>query len=43
MTIHHIGYAVKSIPDSLAAFTALGFVALGEEIADTERNISILF
>lgn len=43
MTIHHIGYAVKSIPDSLAAFTALGFTAIGEAINDTGRNISIQF
>ncbi len=43
MTIHHIGYAVKNIPDSLGEFIALGFTPIGEEIADTGRNISILF
>lgn len=43
MLIHHVGYAVKSISDSLAEFEALGFTPIGEVVADTGRNISIQF
>ena len=43
MTIHHIGYAVKSIPDSIKHFTELGFTPMEEAIVDNARNITIQF
>ena len=43
MQVHHIGYLVKSIPESLSAFSCLGYTPLGEVIWDPARNTNICF
>lgn len=43
LNVHHIGYAVKSIKESINDFIELGFTPVGEAISDTGRNIEILF
>lgn len=43
MKVHHIGYAVKSIKESINDFIALGFKPISEAIVDVERSIEILF
>lgn len=43
MKIHHIGYAVKGIVDSLPYFYLLGFKKEGDIIDDYSRNVKILF
>ena len=42
MKVHHIGYAVKDLEQSISAFEALGYSA-GEITADTGRHIRIAF
>lgn len=41
--IHHIGYLVKSIKDSIQVFEALGYVKETEIINDEARGIYICF
>lgn len=43
MNIHHIGYAVKQIKESVNDFIQLGFIPVGEIVVDKNRNIEILF
>ena len=42
MKVHHIGYAVKNLEQSISAFEALGYTA-GEITADAGRHIRIAF
>ena len=42
MTVDHVGYAVKRINLSAAAFEALGYT-VGPVIHDEDRNIDIIF
>lgn len=43
MNVHHIGYAVKSIKESINDFIELGFTPVGESLVDAGRSIEILF
>lgn len=43
MNVHHIGYAVKNIDESVNEFIQLGFIPVGKTVVDTKRNIEILF
>lgn len=43
MFIHHIGYAVRSISDSIPFFESLGFRSEGDIYVDTDRSIYIHF
>lgn len=42
MKVHHIGYAVKNLEQSIGVFEALGYT-VGEITADAGRNIRIVF
>lgn len=42
MKVHHIGYAVKNLEQSISAFEALGYTA-GEITSDAGRHIRIAF
>lgn len=42
MKVHHIGYAVKNLEQSISVFEALGYTA-GEITADAGRQIRIAF
>ena len=41
--IHHIGYAVSSIKDSVRKFELLGYKTVGEVVNDVFRKVRILF
>lgn len=43
MTLHHLGYAVRSIEQSRLAFEALGYKPTTNIFADTSRNCNIQF
>lgn len=43
MKIHHIGYAVKNISESIYFFELLGFKKEKDIIEDYSRNVKILF
>jgi len=43
MKIHHIGYAVKNIEDSLNEFKKLGYKTIENKIVDNQRNVIIQF
>ena len=43
MKIHHIGYAVKNIQDSLNEFKKLGYKTIENKIVDNQRNVIIQF
>lgn len=43
MFIHHIGYAVRSISDSIPFFESLGFQSEGDVYVDIDRSIYIHF
>lgn len=43
MTIHHFGYAVKKIPESISDFEKLGFKLKTEIFTDQTRNVDICF
>lgn len=43
MKINHIGYAVKSINESIKMFELLGFDVVEKPIEDKKRNIEIVF
>lgn len=43
MKIHHIGYAVKKIEDSINEFKKLGYGTIGNKITDNLRNVIIQF
>jgi len=43
MKIHHIGYAVKKIEDSINEFKKLGYETIGNKITDNLRNVIIQF
>ncbi len=43
MKIHHIGYAVKKIEDSINEFKKLGYETIGNKIIDNLRNVIIQF
>ena len=43
MKIHHIGYAVKNIEDSLNEFKKLGYKTIENKIVDNQRNVMIQF
>lgn len=40
MRIHHIGYAVSSLPDSIESFTQIGYI-LENKTTDTARHVEI--
>ena len=43
MEIHHIGYAVKKIEDSINELEKLGYKIIGNKITDNLRNVIIQF
>ena len=43
MKLHHIGYAVRDIQESVSQFKLLGFESSSEAIDDPERNVKICF
>lgn len=43
MKIHHIGYAVKNIEDSINEFKKLGYITIENKIVDNQRNVIIQF
>ena len=43
MKLHHIGYAVRDIQESVSQFKLLGFEQHNEITDDTERNVKICF
>ena len=43
MKIHHIGYAVKKIEDSINEFKKLGYRTTGNKITDNLRKVIIQF
>lgn len=43
MKIHHIGYAVKKIEDSINEFKKIGYGTIGNKITDNLRNVIIQF
>ena len=43
MKVHHIGYAVKNIEDSMQHFQILGYKPISEIVADPIRNVKIVF
>lgn len=43
MKVHHVGYAVKCIEESLPYFSALGYETCSEVFNDNIRNVKILF
>ncbi|MEJ2594751.1 MAG: VOC family protein [bacterium] len=43
LTVHHIGYAVADLKQSLEMFIKLGYTIIGEPINDEKRNVEIAF
>ncbi|MBQ6647101.1 MAG: VOC family protein [Clostridia bacterium] len=43
MTVHHVGYLVRSIDRAAKTFAALGYVPQGDTTRDESRKIDILF
>lgn len=43
MKVHHVGYAVKNIEDSMQHFQVLGYKQVSEIVADSIRNVKIVF
>lgn len=43
MSIHHIGYAVENIEDSLKTFLELGYTLEKELVIDKNRQVNIIF
>lgn len=43
MTIHHVGYLVRSVERARKTFEGLGYAAEGETTRDESRKIDILF
>ncbi len=43
LRIHHIGYAVSSIENSIRKFEVLGYKTVGEVVHDISRKVKILF
>jgi len=43
MKIHHIGYAVKNIEDSIKEFEKLCYRTIGNKIVDNQRKVIIQF
>lgn len=43
MKVHHIGYAVKNIEDSIKEFERLGYSKVKNTVIDSKRNVIIQF
>ena len=43
MKVHHIGYAVKNIEDSIKEFERLGYSKVKNTVIDNKRNVIIQF
>jgi len=43
MNLHHIGYAVRNIDQTLKYFKLLGFESVSEKVEDSSRNVCIQF
>lgn len=43
MKVHHIGYAVKNIEDSVEYFKILGYEQVSSVVEDSIRNVKIVF
>jgi methylmalonyl-CoA/ethylmalonyl-CoA epimerase len=43
MRIHHLGYAVKSMDESIRAFSKIGYKKAGETVLDEKRSVLIQF